>query len=110
MTQNLEISRHPLILTPEFASSAAGASRTGNIPSAEDKGRAVALNDAWDRARRGEQVSTIELSNRRIYPAGSVGHCYNRALAIREKSRADVGKAPMSREQKSRDDWPRAWK
>jgi hypothetical protein len=81
-----------------------------NIPSAEDKARAIALNDAWDRARRGEPVSTMELSKRRIYPAGSIGHCYNRALAIREKSRADAGKAPMSKEQKSRDDWPRAWK
>jgi hypothetical protein len=81
-----------------------------NIPSVEDKARAVALNDAWDMARRGEPVSTMELSKRRIYPSGSVGHCYNRALAIREKSRADAGKAPMSKEQKSRDDWPRAWK
>ena len=67
-------------------------------------------DDAGVRARHGEPISTTDLSNRRVYPAGSVGHCYNRALAIREKSSADAGKAPMSREQKSRDNWPRAWK
>lgn len=72
-----------------------------------DKARALSLNEAWDRHRRGppEAVSVIL----RRYPEGSVGAGYLRAMALRETERRNKG-IVWSSEQRSRDDWPRAWK
>ena len=44
-----------------------------------------------------------------IYPPGSLGHAYNRAIALREAERKAKG-ITWTREQKARDDWPRAWR
>jgi hypothetical protein len=73
--------------------------------SAADIERARALNDEWDRYRRG----LPPLAPRPKYPAGSVGDGYERAVALRQKEREAKG-IKWTREQRSRDDWPRAWK
>lgn len=69
-----------------------------------DRARAIALNDQWDRVRRGE-VEAPE----KAYPPGSIGLAYKRTLAIRAKERADKG-IVWTKEQQKRDDWPRAWR
>jgi hypothetical protein len=73
--------------------------------SAQDIERARALNDEWDRHRRG----LPSLAPRPKYPAGSVGDAYDRAMALREKERKSKGLV-WTNEQHSRDDWPRAWR
>ena len=73
--------------------------------SAADIERARALNDEWDRHRRG----LPPLSPRPKYPAGSVGDAYDRATALRAKER-EAKRIKWTSEQHSRDDWPRAWR
>lgn len=75
-----------------------------HFPSLEDKARAIGLNDEWDRARCGAQIES-----RPKWPVGSVGECYERAMKLREAERLKRG-IKQSKEQESRDDWPRAWK
>lgn len=69
------------------------------------KQRAIALNDEWDRHRRGERPTPKIM----VYPKGSLGQAYNRAMRLREEERKARGIVWTS-EQTSRDDWPRAWR
>ena len=75
-------------------------------PSAEDKARAIQLNDDWDRYRRGLPPLSGGLHR---YPPGSVGEGYHRALQLRKQERANKG-ITWTAEQAARDDWPRAWR
>jgi hypothetical protein len=77
-------------------------------PSVEDQRRAIGLNCEWDCVRTGqaEPPSTI---NRKQYPTGSVGNAYQRAMALRLAERKAKG-IVWTKEQESRDDWPRAWR
>jgi hypothetical protein len=43
------------------------------------------------------------------YPPGSIGEAYERAISLREQERRSAG-IIWTNEQRSRDDWPRAWK
>jgi hypothetical protein len=72
-----------------------------------DKARALVLNDEWDRVRRGLQVAARPVET--IYPRGSVGDGYQRAMKLREAERKSKG-IVQTKEQQKRDDWPRAWK
>ena len=45
----------------------------------------------------------------RVYPVGSFGDGYQRAMNLRAAERKAKGK-DQSKEQEKRDDWPRAWK
>jgi hypothetical protein len=72
-----------------------------------DKARAIALNAEWDRVRAGMQTAVSELEP--VYPAGSVGDGYQRAVKLRAAERAAKG-IVRTKEQTKRDDWPRAWK
>jgi hypothetical protein len=76
----------------------------GPVLDAPARARALAANDEWDRIRRGAEPSPTK-----IYPHGSVGEAYQRALKLRDAEWAAKGKT-QSREQTKRDDWPRAWK
>jgi hypothetical protein len=76
-----------------------------NLPTAEDKNRAIELNEAWDRHRRGLEPAAPKPK----YPLGSLGDAYLRAMALREAERKNKG-ITWTKEQHSRDDWPRAWK
>ena len=69
------------------------------------KQEAIRLNGEWDRHRFGEPRS----SNLMVYPPGSLGEAYNRAIALREAERKAKG-IVWTRQQKARDDWPRAWR
>jgi hypothetical protein len=71
-----------------------------------DKARALALNDEWDRVRRGQAA---EASGEPVYPVGSYGEGFQRAMKLRAAERVAKHKA-QSREQEKRDDWPRAWR
>jgi hypothetical protein len=51
-----------------------------------DKNRALALNDEWDRVRFGGDPRQPR-TTLKVYPAGSVGDGYQRAMALRK---ADV--------------------
>ncbi|CAH1670474.1 MULTISPECIES: hypothetical protein [unclassified Chelatococcus] len=73
-------------------------------PSAEDKAKAIRLNEDWDRIRR-----QVEAPAAPKYPLGSVGDGYERAMRLRAAERTNKGKA-WTTEHKSRDDWPRAWR
>ena len=77
-----------------------------NLPSAADISRAVALNTDWDRARRGLPALAVE---ERLYPEGSIGCGYLRAMRMRAEERTAKNKVWTS-EHASRDDWPRAWR
>ena len=44
-----------------------------------------------------------------VYPPGSLGRAYSRAIALREAERKAKG-IIWTRQQKARDDWPRAWR
>jgi len=66
---------------------------------------AIRLNAEWDRHRFGERKQ----SNIMVYPPGSLGAAYNRAIALREAERKAKG-VIWTRQQKARDDWPRAWR
>lgn len=74
-----------------------------NLPSAEDKLRAIGFNDEWDRIRNGEMISKPR------WPSGSVGEAYERASKLRSAGRAAKGEK-RTKDQESRDDWLRAWK
>jgi hypothetical protein len=69
------------------------------------KQEAIRLNAEWDRHRFGERVNP----NIMVYPPGSLGHAYARAIALREAERKAKG-ITWTREQRARDDWPRAWR
>jgi hypothetical protein len=71
-----------------------------------DMARAIALNAEWDRVRTGVQEG---LSPQPVYPTGSVGEGYQRALKLRASERTAKG-IMRTKEQTKRDDWPRAWK
>jgi hypothetical protein len=75
------------------------------VMSAPDIDRARALNAEWDRHRRG----LPPLAPRPGYPTGSIGEAYLRVMRLREAERRAKGVA-WTKEQSSRDDWPRAWK
>lgn len=76
-------------------------------PSIADKTRAIELNAEWDAVRLGFQLP--RKLDRPIFAQGSVGDGYYRAMALREAERRQRG-VIWTNEQKSRDDWPRAWK
>ena len=76
------------------------------VASQEDKERALRLNAAWDRVRRGLDEPAVIA---KAYPPGSVGEAFERIMQLRTRERLDAGK-PWTREQQSRDDWGRAWK
>jgi len=69
------------------------------------KQEAIRLNAEWDRHRLGEPNQP----NIMAYPPGSLGHAYARAIALREAERKAKG-ISWTRQQKARDDWPRAWR
>src|SRR4051794_25320766 len=71
----------------------------------EEKARALRLNAEWDKWRRGSRSE----DKRRRFPHGSVGDAFERAMLLREAERHAKG-VEWSNEQRSRDDWPRAWK
>ena len=79
----------------------------GKELTAADKARAIALNDEWDRVRRGLQVAASSIET--MYPQGSVGDGYQRAMKLRKTERKAKG-IVRTKEQEKRDDWPRAWK
>ena len=54
----------------------------------EDKARAIKLNDAWDRHRRGLPEAGVTLQR---YPSGSIGDGYLRAIALRKSEREAKG-------------------
>jgi hypothetical protein len=66
---------------------------------------AIRLNAEWDRFRFGEPRQSSVIG----YPRGSLGEAYNRAIALREAERKAKG-IVWNRQQKARDDWPRAWR
>ena len=66
---------------------------------------AIRLNAEWDKHRFGERTRSDVM----IYPPGSLGTAYKRALALREAERKAKG-IVWTRQQKARDDWPRAWR
>src|SRR5436305_3267990 len=76
----------------------------GAVLTADDKSRAIRLNDEWDNIRRGVTAAPSP-----IYPRGSIGEGYERAIAIRAEGRKSKG-IVWTTEQESRDDWPRAWR
>ncbi len=78
----------------------------GRELTAADKGRAIALNDQWDSVRRGQSE---QASVEPVYPIGSYGDGFQRAVKLREAERVAKGDA-QSKEQTKRDDWPRAWR
>jgi hypothetical protein len=69
-----------------------------------DRARAIALNDEWDRIRRGIVPAPEE-----VFPPGSIGDGYQRAMQLRAAERAAKG-IVWTKDQEKRDDWPRAWK
>src|SRR5215831_12081262 len=56
---------------------------------AADKARAIALNEDWDRVRRGMQAAAEPIEP--IYPPGSVGDGYQRAVKLRAAERTSKG-------------------
>jgi hypothetical protein len=72
-----------------------------------DKARAIALNYEWDRVRRGSHAAATPIET--IYPRGTVGNAYQRAMKLRESERK-ANNIIRTKEQEKRDDWPRAWK
>src|SRR6516165_1407002 len=69
------------------------------------KQAAILLNAQWDKHRFGERAEPGVM----VYPPGSLGAAYNRTIALREAERRAKG-IVWSRQQKARDDWPRAWR
>lgn len=74
------------------------------MAAAEDKTRAIKLNEEWDLVRQ-----TLDRLPAQVWPAGSIGAAYDRALKLRAAERKAKG-IEWTTEQHSRDDWPRAWK
>jgi hypothetical protein len=88
----------------------AGLEANGNPkPSVEDCKRAIELNAQWDAVRLGTPLEVLQKAQGPLYPPGSVGHGYERAMVLREAERQKSG-VVWTHEQASRDDWPRAWK
>jgi hypothetical protein len=75
-------------------------------PSSEDHAQAMRLNQGWDRYRHGLPEPGAAA---RFYPPGSVGDGFHRTMRLREAERTAKG-IKWNGEQRSRDDWPRAWK
>src|SRR5262249_47808652 len=75
--------------------------------SVADKRRAIELNAEWDAVRLGHKPA--QRLDRPLFPEGSVGHAYLRVMDLRAAERQQRG-IVWTAEQKSRDDWPRAWK
>jgi hypothetical protein len=69
------------------------------------KQEAIWRNAQWDKYRFGERVEPSIM----VYPPGSLGRAYSRAIALREAERKAKG-VVWNRQQKARDDWPRAWR
>ena len=69
------------------------------------KQAAILLNAQWDKHRFGERAEPGVM----VYPPGSLGAAYNRTIALREAERRAKG-IIWTRQQKARDDWPRAWR
>jgi hypothetical protein len=69
-----------------------------------DRVRAIALNDEWDRVRRGIVPTPAD-----VFPSASIGEGYQRAMQLRAAERAAKG-IVWTKDQEKRDDWPRAWK
>lgn len=78
----------------------------GRDASAADMARAIALNEEWDRVRRGQAE---QAASEPVYPIGSYGDGYQRAMKLRQAERIAKGDV-QSNEQTKRDDWPRAWR
>lgn len=76
--------------------------------SLEDRQRAIALNRAWDQVRSGHAPTPAQ-TTLKVYPKGSVGEAYQRAMAMRKAERLAKGIA-WTKVQEGRDDWPRAWR
>lgn len=74
-----------------------------NVASPEDQRRAMDLNADWDRVRAGLEAFQPK------YPPGTVGAAYLRVVRIRAAELAKQGLS-QSKDQQTRDDWPRAWK
>jgi hypothetical protein len=74
----------------------------------DDKRRAIELNQAWDQIRAGH-VSAPARTTLKVYPEGSVGRAYQRAMELRKAERLAKG-IVWTREQEKRDSWPRAWR
>lgn len=66
---------------------------------------ATRLSAEWDAHRFGARNDPSVM----VYPHGSLGQAYNRALALRVAERKSKG-IIWTRQQKARDDWPRAWR
>lgn len=77
-------------------------------PSSVDQQRAIELNRAWDKVRAGHAPTPARTTLVK-YPPGSVGDGYQRAMSLRKAERLAKG-IILTKEQESRDDWPRAWK
>jgi hypothetical protein len=77
-------------------------------PSVEDQQRAIELNKDWDNVRTG-QVSARARTTLVIFPEGSVGRGFQRAMEMRKAARVAKG-IIWTKEQEKRDSWPRAWK
>jgi hypothetical protein len=77
-------------------------------PSVEDKKRAIELNRSWDQVRAGHAKAPAR-TTLKAYPPGSVGDGYQRAMGLRKAERLAKG-VVWTKEQESRDDWPRAWR
>jgi len=69
--------------------------------------RAAALNEEWDRVKRGAALAAQSIAIK--YPPGTIGDGYTRAMESRAADRAEAGK-PQTKDQEKRDDWKRAWK
>lgn len=70
----------------------------------ENYKRVIELNDDWDQHRHGTPKAP-----RVAFPPGTVGEAYFRIMTVRQKLRREAGRDKTS-EERSRDDWPRAWK
>lgn len=77
-------------------------------PSIEDQRHAIELNRAWDQLRAG-RGSAPARTTLKVYPEGSVGRGYQRAMELRKAARLAKG-VVWTIEQEKRDSWPRAWK
>jgi hypothetical protein len=86
-----------------------GTDSDGNpTPSVADQNRAIELNRAWDKVRSGDAPAAAR-TTLKIYPEGSVGRGYQRAMELRKAERLAKG-IVWTKEQEKRDSWPRAWR
>jgi hypothetical protein len=58
--------------------------------SLDDKRRAIELNAAWDKVRAGD-VQVPARTTLKVYPEGSVGRAYQRAMELRKAERLAKG-------------------